>query len=99
MAEQEKRAVALAYDQTQDKAPKISASGRGEAAERILEIARDFGIPVREDPDLLEVLARVPVGEEIPRELYQAVAEILAFIYMMNAEMGKDTEEKTGRSS
>ncbi|MFO7875183.1 MAG: EscU/YscU/HrcU family type III secretion system export apparatus switch protein [Desulfovermiculus sp.] len=90
MGEQGKGAVALTYDQTQDTAPKVSASGRGEVAERILKIARESGIPVREDPDLLEVLARVPVGGEIPRELYQAVAEILAFIYKVNAEMGKD---------
>lgn len=89
MGEQGKGAIALAYDRTQDKAPKISASGRGEVAEHILHIARESGIPVREDPDLLEVLARVPVGEEIPRELYQAVAEILAFIYMVNEEMEK----------
>ena len=88
MAQQRKGAVALSYNREQDDAPKVAASGRGDVAERILEAAREAGVPVREDPDLLEILARVPVGEEIPPELYQAVAEILAFIYRMNAEMG-----------
>ena len=88
MAGKRKGAVALSYDQAQDEAPKVAASGRGQVAGRILEAAREAGVPVREDPDLLEVLARVPVGDEIPPEMYQAVAEILAFIYRMNAEMG-----------
>ena len=88
MNRQRKGAVALSYNREQDDAPKEAASGRGDVAERILEAAREAGVPVREDPDLLEILARVPVGEEIPPELYQAVAEILAFIYRMNAEMG-----------
>ena len=90
MAGKQKGAVALSYDRARDEAPKVSASGRGQVAERILEAAQEAGVPVREDPDLLEVLARVPVGEEIPPELYQAVAEILAFIYRMNAERSMD---------
>lgn len=88
MAGQRKGAVALSYDRARDEAPKVAASGRGQVAEHILEAAREAGVPVQEDPDLLEVLARVPVGDEIPPELYQAVAEILAFIYRMNAQMG-----------
>jgi flagellar biosynthesis protein len=79
-----KGAVALQYDRDRDDAPKVSATGKGETAERILAEARKHDIPVREDPDLLEVLAQLPLGEEIPPELYQAVAEILAFIYRMN---------------
>ncbi len=89
MTRQRKGAVALTYDRSRDDAPKVSASGRGAVAERILEAAREAGVPVREDADLLEILARVPVGDEIPPELYQAVAEILAFIYRMNSEMVK----------
>ena len=88
MRRRQKGAVALSYDQSRDEAPKVAASGRGEVAERILQTAREAGVPLQEDPDLLEILARVPPGEEIPPELYQAVAEILAFIYRMNAEMG-----------
>jgi flagellar biosynthesis protein len=89
MARQRKGAVALTYDRSRDDAPRVAASGRGAVAERILEAAREAGIPIRHDADLLEILARVPVGDEIPPELYQAVAEILAFIYRMNAEMLK----------
>ncbi|MCF8038758.1 MAG: EscU/YscU/HrcU family type III secretion system export apparatus switch protein, partial [Desulfohalobiaceae bacterium] len=46
------------------------------------------GIPIQEDPDLVEVLARVPLGEEIPAEVYQAVAEILVFVYSLNKSRG-----------
>lgn len=98
MTEQRKGAVALSYDSARNDAPQVAASGRGKVAEKILEAAREAGVPIREDPDLLEILARVPVGEEIPPELYQAVAEILAFIYRMNAEMGKESREEGSRS-
>lgn len=79
-----RKAVALLYDRQKNDAPVVAASGKGELAERILATAREAGIPIREDPDLVEILARVPVGEEIPVELYQAVAEILAFVYSLN---------------
>jgi len=79
-----KGAVALQYDRDRDDAPKVAATGRGETADRILAEAERHGIPIREDPDLLEVLAQIPMGEEIPPDLYQAIAEILAFVYRMN---------------
>lgn len=79
-----KKAVALQYDRDKGAAPRVVASGRGEIAERILQTAKEAGLPVREDADLLEVLARIPVGTEIPEDLYQAVAEILAFVYRVN---------------
>lgn len=77
-------AVALEYDAKRDRAPKVSAKGRGKGAERILEIARAHGVAVREDADLAEALAAIDVGEWIPEELYQAVAEVLAFVYRLN---------------
>ncbi len=83
-----KGAVALQYDGDRDGAPKVSATGKGETAERILAEAKKHDIPVREDPDLLEVLSQIPLGEEIPPELYQAVAEILAFVYRVNERYG-----------
>ncbi len=86
MQKKRKGAVALAYSRIRDDAPKVAASGQGAVADKILAIARKAGVPVREDPDLLEVLAQVPVGQEIPPELYQAVAEILAFIYRVNTQ-------------
>ncbi len=78
------RAVALLYDGRSGSAPKVVASGRGEVAARILETARRAGVQVVEDRDFLEPLSRIPVGKEIPGELYQAVAEILAFVYRVN---------------
>ncbi|GMV66410.1 MAG: EscU/YscU/HrcU family type III secretion system export apparatus switch protein [Candidatus Omnitrophica bacterium] len=79
-----KRAVALRYDPGEDPAPRLVAKGQGHVAERILEIAREHGIHIHEDPDLVEVLAALDLGQLIPEELYEALAEILAFIYRLN---------------
>jgi len=78
------KAVALVYDKTKADAPQVVASGQGAVAARIIETARQSGIHIKEDADLLELLAKVPVGETIPVELYQAVAELLAFVYRLN---------------
>jgi len=82
----QKKAVALLYDRQKGDAPVVAASGEGEVARKILAVAQEAGIPIQEDPDLVEVLAKVPLGDEIPVELYQAVAEILAFVYSLNKE-------------
>ncbi|HEX6885303.1 MAG TPA: EscU/YscU/HrcU family type III secretion system export apparatus switch protein [Planctomycetota bacterium] len=82
------RAVALRYDGRGTPAPRVTAKGAGELAERILAIAREHDVPVRTDPDLLELLAAGEVGLEIPEELYRAVAELLAFLQRLNAAEG-----------
>lgn len=79
-----KRAVALRYDPARDRAPKVVASGRGGTAERILALARKSAVPVREDPVLVSVLSRLKVDQEIPPEVYRAVAAILAFLNRVN---------------
>jgi flagellar biosynthesis protein len=79
-----KKTVALIYDRKKGGAPVVSASGQGEVARKILAMAEEAGIPVQEDPDLVEILGTIPIGDEIPVELYQAVAEILAFVYKLN---------------
>ncbi len=79
-----KKAVALQYKEARDRAPKISATGTGDVAKKILEVAKEANIPIQEDSDLIEVLAKIPLGEEIPPELYQAVAEILDFVYRLS---------------
>lgn len=79
-----RRAVALGYDATEDAAPKVLARGSGFIAERIIERAREHGIPLHHDPDLIALLAKVEPGSEIPEDLYRAVAEVLAFIYRIN---------------
>ena len=78
------QAVALHYDHQFKSSPKVVATGRGDLAQQIIAAAKAAGVDIVQDPDLLEVLGRVPVGEEIPAELFQAVAEILAFIYRIN---------------
>lgn len=82
-----KRAVALRYHRGEDAAPVIVAKGSGLIAERIIEIAKEYDIPLYEDPDLVEVLAKIDLGNVIPPELYQAVAEVLAFVYNLNRKM------------
>ena len=79
-----KMAAAVRYDAERDGAPRITASGRGTIAEKIIELANENGIPVKNDPDLVQVLSKLKVGAEIPIELYRAVAEILAFVYSLN---------------
>lgn len=84
------RAAALRYERAAQCAPHVLAHGRGETAERILEVARQHGVPVREDRDLVELLCACEVGEEIPIELYGAVAEILTWLYGHNAALGAE---------
>ncbi|MCG8635333.1 MAG: EscU/YscU/HrcU family type III secretion system export apparatus switch protein [Desulfobacterales bacterium] len=80
-----KKAVALRYDREQDEAPKVTAKGQGRVAENIIELAKAHGIPIKDDPDLVEVLASLELDQEIPAEIYVAVAELLAFVYSANS--------------
>ena len=89
MALRDEKAIALRYSSEQDRAPLVTAKGSGRIAEKILEIAKDYGVPIHEDPDLVEVLSKLNTGDEIPYELYQAVAEVLVFVYRMNKELGE----------
>lgn len=75
-----KGAVALTYKDAKDSAPHVAAKGRGILAEKIIEAARESGVPIHEDPGLLEMLIKLECGHEIPGELYSAVAEVLAYI-------------------
>jgi len=75
-------AIALRYDGRG--APRVTAKGRGKVAEHILELAAEAGVPVQEDPDLTLLLAQVELGDEVPRELYVAVAQVIAFAYRLS---------------
>ena len=79
-----KKAVALRYDQEKEGAPRVIGKGAGYLAEQLLELAREHDIPIHEDADLLEILSRLDLNEEIPPETYVVVAEILAFVYRTN---------------
>lgn len=86
MAEPEKpkAAVALRYDVDRDKAPLVVASGRGVVADEILRVAEDNKIPLYEDPELANLLAKLELEAEIPAELYTMVAEVLFFVYKLD---------------
>jgi len=78
------KAIAILYNENDAAAPRVVASGKGVIAEKIIATAREAGIHIQEDANLVELLAKVPLGEQIPVELYQTVAEVLAFVYRMN---------------
>jgi len=83
-AEPRRAAVALKYDAATDSAPKVIAKGRGLVAEKIMALARAQGIPMREDPDLVQMLTQIDLDQEIPPSLYKIIAELLAFVYRLN---------------
>ena len=87
MVKKKAKAVALKYNKEKDAAPKITAKGRGVIAEKIVETAQAHHVPLYEDKNLVQVLEALELETEIPRELYRAVAEVLAFIYRLNAKV------------
>lgn len=80
------KAVALKYDPQKDSSPRIIGKGSGLVAEKIIALAKEHGIPVHPDTDLVEILSRLNLYEEIPPDTYLIVAEILAFIYRTNKD-------------
>lgn len=83
------KAVAIHYDKNTDNAPKIVAKGKGILAEKIIELAKKNDIPIHEDADLIEILSKLDLGQEIPPELYKLIAEILVYIYKSNNKAKK----------
>lgn len=86
---QKKSAIAINYDKEKDIAPKIIAKGRGILAEKIIDLAKQHNIPLYEDPDLIEVLSKLDMGQEIPPDLYKLIAEVLIYVYKSNNKIGK----------
>ena len=78
------KAVALRYVPPQDRAPKVTAKGSGLLAQKIIELAQKHGIPIKEDPVLIQILSQLDFYQEIPPSIYVVVAEILAFVYSVN---------------
>ncbi len=85
--EKRKKVVGLQYDPSKDAAPRVRAKGAGHVADRILKLARQHGIPIKQDNELVETLYALDIDQEIPPELYRAVAEILAFIYRLSGRL------------
>lgn len=89
--EEEKTAVALAYEPGEE-APKILATGKGEVAERIIDEAKKHDVPFYKDSALAETLSKLKLGDAIPPELYEVVAQILVFVDKMDrlkSKLGK----------
>ena len=89
----QKQLEALALEYGRNKTPKVSAKGEGELARRIIDEAKKHGIYVAEDPQLLSLLSKLDVGDEIPQDLYTAVAVILSWVYWLKGM--KPGDEKT----
>lgn len=84
MKDKRKQAVALTYDQQANEPPRVTALGKGKIAENIIEKAEAYDVPIVEDPSLVELLSTLNINETIPEELYEAVAEVFAFIYRLD---------------
>jgi len=82
--EEYQKAIALNYDH--QGAPKVTAKGQGIIAEQIIRLAHEHDVHIHESPELVEVLLRLELGDEIPESLYRAIAEIIAFTYNLNSE-------------
>jgi flagellar biosynthesis protein len=78
-------AVALRYDASEG-APRVTASGEGLVARNIEALAEQAGVPLYRDPQLARLLAQVDLGDEIPRALYVAVAEVIAFVWSLRED-------------
>ena len=88
-----KTAVALEYDPNEE-APRIIATGKGMIAERIIEKAKEADIPLHQDHELADTLSRLDIGEMIPPELYEVVAEILVFVDAMDKIRAKMQKQR-----
>ena len=89
-----KEAIALSYDPQKGNGPVVTAKGKGKIAEAILAKAEEHDVPVYEDPNLLQLLGQLDMNESTPEELYQAVAEVFAFIYRLDREHEMLLQEK-----
>jgi len=87
-----KKAAALKYDMKSYNAPKMVARGEKFMAEKIIDIAKKNNIPIKEDKDMIEILSKLEINQEIPPELYKAVAEIFRFIYNISREENDATK-------
>lgn len=86
MTDKQNKAAALKYRMGIDSAPALVAKGRGLVADKIIALAKEQGIQIHEDRNMVEILSTLGLYEEIPPDLYKAVAELLAYIYKMSGK-------------
>ena len=79
-------AVSLKYDSRINKSPIVTAKGTGLIADNIIALAKENNIPIKEDPDLVQMLSQIDLNQEIPASLYKVVAELLSLVYKLNNE-------------
>jgi flagellar biosynthesis protein len=82
----DRSAVSLRYDNRVNKSPVVTAKGKGLIADKIIALAKENNVPIKEDPDLVHLLSKVDLNSEIPASLYHVVAELLSFVYRLNGE-------------
>jgi flagellar biosynthesis protein len=85
------KALALSYDSQNGSAPKVVAKGNGIVADNIIQKAKEHNVPIQEDSSLVQLLSQLQINESIPEELYQAVAEVFAFVYRVDQLHKKPT--------
>ena len=86
MNKKKNTAVSLKYDREKNGSPKVTAKGKGWVADKIIALAQEQNIPIKQDKDLITLLEKIDVGKEIPESLYKVVAELLAWVYQLNNE-------------
>ena len=92
MGEKEKtvtRAAAISYDPASHDVPVLAAFGEGYVAQKIVEVAKESGVPILPDPSLSSMLSRISVGDEISPEMYEAVAKVLVFVSEIDRRYGE----------
>jgi len=92
------QAIALKYDVDKSKAPKIVATGKGKIAEMILNVAEENKVPFYEDESLTDLLSKLKLDDDVPKELYGLVAEVLAFVYQLD-RLAKKRQKVKQRSN
>jgi len=99
MADGEKRitqAAAITYDPAENDVPILSAFGEGHMAQKIIDVAKESGVPVLPEPGLTNLLSKLAVGDEIAPEMYDAVAKVLAFVSEMDRTYGEKIRQGMG---
>ncbi|NDD66882.1 hypothetical protein EBZ35_04445 [bacterium] len=85
----QRQAIAVQYNPSKDKAPKVVAVGKGRVAQKILDLAEEYRIPFYEDSGLTDLLGKLTIQSEIPPHLYKLVAEVLVFVFQLNQSRKK----------
>lgn len=99
MKDKNKSAVGIKYQEGNKDAPKVIAKGFGDLAEAIIQIARQNGVLVHEDPYLSEFLSTLDLGQEIPEQLYHVIAELIAFSYVLQGKFPESWAQSHGKVS